>query len=65
MSSKNNGIKNTLSPNVKKELNKLKSEFALETETKVSENMDKGNLSSRQNGYIVHNMIENYEKGLK
>jgi hypothetical protein len=45
MSSKNNGIKNTLSPNEKRELNKLKSEFALETGTQVSENIDKGNLS--------------------
>jgi hypothetical protein len=46
----------------------LKAEVASEVGLSDYENVDKGNLSSRQNGtvggYMVKHMIESYEKGL-
>ncbi|CUU48794.1 MULTISPECIES: alpha/beta-type small acid-soluble spore protein [Clostridium] len=70
MSSNNNSGRNrTLVPEAKQGLNRLKTEVASEVGLSDYENMDKGNLSSRQNGYVggymVKHMIENYEQGLK
>ncbi|WP_077857048.1 alpha/beta-type small acid-soluble spore protein, partial [Clostridium beijerinckii] len=56
-------------PEAKQGLNRLKTEVASEVGLSDYENMDKGNLSSRQNGYVggymVKHMIEDYEQGLK
>ncbi len=70
MSSNNNSGRNrTLVPEAKQGLNRLKTEVASEVGLSDYENMDKGNLSSRQNGYVggymVKHMIEDYEQGLK
>ncbi|NRT80640.1 alpha/beta-type small acid-soluble spore protein [Clostridium beijerinckii] len=70
MSSNNNSGRNrTLVPEAKQGLNRLKTEVASEVGLNDYENMDKGNLSSRQNGYVggymVKHMIEDYEQGLK
>lgn len=59
----------TLVPEAKAGLNRLKTEVASEVGLQDYENIDKGNLSSRQNGYVggymVKHMIEDYEQGLK
>ncbi len=59
----------TLVPEAKAGLNRLKTEVASEVGLQDYENIDKGNLSSRQNGYvggyIVKHMIEDYEQGVK
>ncbi|NSB14253.1 alpha/beta-type small acid-soluble spore protein [Clostridium beijerinckii] len=69
MSSNNSGRNRTLVPEAKQGLNRLKTEVASEVGLSDYENMDKGNLSSRQNGYVggymVKHMIEDYEQGLK
>ncbi|WP_077853594.1 alpha/beta-type small acid-soluble spore protein, partial [Clostridium beijerinckii] len=56
-------------PEAKQGLNRLKTEVASEVGLHDYENQDKGNLSSRQNGYVggymVKHMIESYEQGLK
>jgi hypothetical protein len=69
MSSNNSGKNRTLVPGAKQGLNNLKTEVASEVGLHDYENQDKGNLSSRQNGYVggymVKHMIENYEQGLK
>ncbi|WP_026888797.1 alpha/beta-type small acid-soluble spore protein [Clostridium beijerinckii] len=69
MSSNNSGRNRTLIPEAKQGLNRLKAEVASEVGLHDYENQDKGNLSSRQNGYVggnmVKHMIESYEQGLK
>lgn len=58
----------TLVPEVKTGLNRLKTEVASEIGLNNYENIDKGNLSSRQNGSVggemVKRMIESYEQSL-
>ncbi|CUU49031.1 small, acid-soluble spore protein, alpha/beta type [Clostridium beijerinckii] len=69
MSSNNSGRNRTVVPEAKQGLNRLKTEVASEVGLHDYENQDKGNLSSRQNGYVggymVKHMIESYEQGLK
>lgn len=68
MASNNSGRNRTLVPEAKQGLNRLKTEVASEIGLQNYESIDKGNLSSRQNGsvggYMVKHMIEEYEKGL-
>ncbi|WP_160688735.1 alpha/beta-type small acid-soluble spore protein [Clostridium sp. C2-6-12] len=68
MSSNNSGSNRTLVPEAKAGLNRLKTEVASEVGLQDYENIDKGNLSSRQNGSVggemVKRMIESYERGL-
>ncbi len=58
----------TLVPEAKAGLSKLKTEVASEIGLNDYENIDKGNLSSRQNGSVggemVKRMIESYEQSL-
>lgn len=58
----------TLVPEAKVGLNRLKTEVASEIGLNNYENIDKGNLSSRDNGRIggemVKRMIESYEQEL-
>jgi len=58
----------TLVPEAKSGLNRLKTEVASEIGLNDYENIDKGNLSSRQNGSVggemVKRMIESYEQSL-
>lgn len=58
----------TLVPEAKAGLNRLKTEVASEIGLNDYENIDKGNLSSRDNGRIggemVKRMIESYEQEL-
>jgi Small, acid-soluble spore proteins, alpha/beta type. len=60
---------NALVPEAKAGLNKLKTEVASEIGLENYENIDKGNLTSRQNGYVggimVKHMVEEYEQGLE
>jgi small acid-soluble spore protein A (major alpha-type SASP) len=68
MSSNNSGSNRTLVPEARQGLNRLKTEVASEVGLSDYENVDKGNLSSRQNGTVggnmVKHMIESYEQGL-
>ncbi|ABR35393.1 MULTISPECIES: alpha/beta-type small acid-soluble spore protein [Clostridium] len=68
MASNNSGRNRTLVPEAKQGLNRLKTEVASEVGLSNYESMDKGNLSSRQNGSVggemVKRMIESYEQGL-
>ena len=69
MASNNSGSNRTLVPEARQGLNRLKTEVASEVGLSDYENVDKGNLSSRQNGSVggnmVKHMIESYEQGLK
>lgn len=55
-------------PQAKAGLNRFKEEVASEMGLNNYANMDKGNLTSRQNGYVggemVRKMVEAYEKNL-
>ena len=68
MSSNNSGSNRTLVPEAKQGLNQLKTEVASEIGLQNYQSIDKGNLSSRQNGSVggemVKKMVESYEKGL-
>ena len=68
MASNNSGRNRTLVPEAKQGLNRLKTEVASEVGLSNYESMDKGHLSSRQNGSVggemVKRMIESYEQGL-
>ncbi|MBD7912333.1 MULTISPECIES: alpha/beta-type small acid-soluble spore protein [Clostridium] len=68
MASNNSGRNRTLVPEAKQGLNRLKTEVASEVGLQDYENIDKGNLSSRQNGSVggemVKRMVESYERGL-
>ncbi|GKX66799.1 alpha/beta-type small acid-soluble spore protein [Inconstantimicrobium mannanitabidum] len=66
MASNNNN--RVLVPEAKAGLNRLKTEVASEVGISNYDSVDKGNLSSRQNGSVggemVKRMIESYEKQL-
>ena len=70
--SSNNRKNKTLVPEARRGLNKLKTETASEIGLNNYENVDKGKLSSRENGRsggliggsMVKHMIEEYEKKL-
>lgn len=68
MSSNNNGNRN-LVPEAKQGLNRLKNEVASEVGLQNYENMNKGELTSRQNGSVggemVKRMVESYEQSIK
>jgi small acid-soluble spore protein A (major alpha-type SASP) len=68
MASNNSGRNRTLVPEAKQGLNRLKTEVASEIGLNNYESIDKGNLSSRQNGSVggemVKRMIESYEQEL-
>ena len=68
MSSNNYGSKKSLVPEAKQGLNRLKTEVASEIGLQNYENVDKGNLSSKQNGSVggemVKKMVQSYEQGL-
>ncbi|SHJ92175.1 Small, acid-soluble spore protein, alpha/beta type [Clostridium cavendishii DSM 21758] len=63
------GSNRTLVPGAKQGLNRLKYEVASEVGMQDYEHIDKGNLSSRQNGSVggemVRRMVESYEQNLK
>ncbi|SHJ92142.1 Small, acid-soluble spore protein, alpha/beta type [Clostridium cavendishii DSM 21758] len=67
--SSNSGSNRTLVPGAKQGLNRLKNEVASEVGMQNYEQIDKGNLSSRQNGSVggemVRRMVESYEQNLK
>jgi small acid-soluble spore protein A (major alpha-type SASP) len=58
----------TVVPTAKQGLDKMKMEIASEIGISNYASLDKGNLTSRQNGSVggemVKHMIESYEKGL-
>jgi hypothetical protein len=66
MASRNN---RTLIPEARHGLDRFKAEVANEQGITNYESIDKGNLSSRQNGYVggnmVKKMVESYEQNLK
>lgn len=66
MASRNNRV---LVPTAKQGLERFKTEVASELGLANYEAIDKGNLTSRQNGYVggtmVKKMVEAYEQGLK
>ncbi|MCI1622436.1 MAG: alpha/beta-type small acid-soluble spore protein, partial [Clostridium beijerinckii] len=57
MASNNSGRNRTLVPEAKQGLNRLKTEVASEVGLSNYESMDKGNLSSRQNGSVGGEMV--------
>ena len=65
MASRNNRV---LIPEARQGLDRFKMEVASEQGLANYESIDKGNLTSRQNGYVggtmVKKMVESYEKGL-
>lgn len=67
-SNNNNGYKN-LVPEAKQGLNRLKNEVASEVGLQNYENINKGDLTSKQNGSIggemVKRMVESYEQNIK
>ncbi|ENK1243615.1 alpha/beta-type small acid-soluble spore protein [Clostridium botulinum] len=64
----NNNSNNLVVPEAKQGLNQLKMEVANEVGIANYDSMDKGNLTSRQNGYVggnmVKKMVEAYERNL-
>lgn len=68
MANSNSGSNRVLVSEAKSGLNKFKVEVANELGISNYEQMDKGNLTSRQNGYVggtmVKKMVEAYENGL-
>ena len=68
MASRNSGSNRVLVPEAKEGLNRFKTEVASEIGLQNYESIDKGNLSSRQNGSVggemVKRMVESYEQGL-
>jgi small acid-soluble spore protein A (major alpha-type SASP) len=66
MASRNNRV---LIPEARQGLDRFKMEVAGEVGIANYANIDKGNLTSRQNGYVggfmVKHMVESYEQGLK
>jgi small acid-soluble spore protein A (major alpha-type SASP) len=65
----NSGTNRNLIPEAKPGLNRFKAEVASELGLANYESIDKGNLTSRDNGYVggtmVKKMVESYEQGLK
>lgn len=68
MASNYSGSNKALVPEAKAGLNRLKNEVASEVGIQNYESVDKGNLSSRQNGSVggemVKKMVQSYEQGL-
>ena len=69
MASNNNGSNRVLVPEAKQGLNKFKMEVASGVGLTNYESVDKGTLTSRQNGSVggemVKRMVESYESNLK
>lgn len=69
MSSNNSGYNRNLVPEAKQGLNRLKNEVASEVGLQNYENINKGDLTSKQNGTVggemVKRMVESYEQSIK
>lgn len=69
MSSNNNSGSRNLIPEAKQGLNRLKNEVASEVGLQNYENINKADLTSKQNGSVggemVKRMVENYEQNIK
>ncbi len=59
MASNNNGNNRVIVPEEKQALNQMKLEIANELGLSNYDNTDKGNLTSRQNGYVGGYMVRN------
>lgn len=59
MASNNNGNNRVVVPEAKQALNLMKLEIANELGLANYDKMDKGNLTSRQNGYVGGYMVKN------
>lgn len=59
MASNNNGNNSVVVPEAKQALNQMKLEIAGELGLNNYDNIDKGNLTSRQNGYVGGYMVKN------
>jgi len=59
MASNNNGNNRVVVPEAKQALNEMKLEIANELGLSNYANIDKGNLTSRQNGYVGGYMVKN------
>ncbi|GAA0723384.1 alpha/beta-type small acid-soluble spore protein [Clostridium malenominatum] len=68
MANNNTSSNRILVPEARKGLNQFKAEVASELGLANYETMDKGNLTSRENGYVggtmVKKMIDAYERNL-
>jgi small acid-soluble spore protein A (major alpha-type SASP) len=69
MSSNNSRYNRNLVPEAKQGLNRLKNEVASEVGLQNYENINKGDLTSKQNGSVggemVKRMVESYEQSIK
>ena len=69
MSSNNSNGNRNLVPEAKQGLNRLKNEVASEVGLQNYENINKGDLTSKQNGSVggemVKGMVESYEQSIK
>lgn len=69
MSSNNSNGNRNLVPEAKQGLNRLKNEVASEVRLQNYENINKGDLTSKQNGSVggemVKRMVESYEQSMK
>ncbi|WP_133014580.1 alpha/beta-type small acid-soluble spore protein [Clostridium cuniculi] len=69
MSSNNSNGNRNLVPEAKQGLNRLKNEVASEVGLQNYENINKGDLTSKQNGSVggemVKRMVESYEQSIK
>ena len=67
--SNNSGYNRNLVPEAKQGLNRLKNEVASEVGLQNYENINKGDLTSKQNGSVggemVKRMVESYEQSIK
>ena len=59
MASNNNGNNRVVVPEAKQALNQMKLEIANELGLSNYDSIDKGNLTSRQNGYVGGYMVKN------
>ena len=59
MASNNNGNNKVVVPEAKEALNQMKLEIANELGLQNYDKIDKGNLTSRQNGYVGGYMVKN------
>nr|WP_312576642.1 alpha/beta-type small acid-soluble spore protein [Sedimentibacter sp.] len=59
MASNNNGSNKIVVPEAKEALNQMKLEIANELGLKNYDKIDKGNLTSRENGYVGGYMVKN------
>jgi len=59
MASNNNGNNRVIVPEAKQALNQMKLEIANELGLSDYDKIDKGNLTSRQNGYVGGYMVRN------